>query len=289
MINLMRQKVKSFLHVFINSLLPQSHYYKTVLKTKFSFSFKYLVSLILILNAILIIIGVSFLNPLTINDLVNSLSNSLQNYPKSLTIIINKGRLMTTYNQPYFLWLNYQNKTTPLLVIDETALPQKINEYSSSILLTSNYAVIKNMDIQGGFDTIPLSYFPSQVVNKTMISEVEANLQVIKTFLFPLYALLLLIVIIVLPLISLAVTLAYILIASALVYLFFKVWGKSRDHFRHIHYKKIVHVSFHAVTLPILVDYALGLLGARNLPISFLFFFLLFLFIFAWVHESYHR
>lgn len=287
MINRMRQKVKSFLHVFTNSLLPQSHYYKTVLKTKFSFSFKYFVSLVLLLNAIIIVIGVIILNPFTLSDVISNLSNNLQAYPKNLTVILNKGHLMTTYNQPYFFWMNYQNKTAPLLVIDENALPQKISEYSSYILLTANELVTRDVKNQGAITELPLSYLPNQTIDKNMVDQVESNLRIIQSFLLPLYVLVLIVLAIILPLISFSVTLAYILVASLLIYVVFKIWGRTKKQFARVHYKKIVHLSFHAVTLPILLDYGLGIFGVRTAPVSFFFFLLLVLFIFAWIYESY--
>ncbi len=287
------RKVKSFLHVFENSLFPTSSYYKKVfLRTPLNFSFKYFLSLIILLNFIFLLsLGWRF-NPQKISNILSSLTSAFEKYPEDLVINIKNGLAFTNYNHPYFLWLDYQNKKKLLFVVDETALPEKIQTYKSFGLLTSREIVLNlNQTKNQTFSTLPLNYISNQTITKEKISLFTMFLKrLVKNF-FLIYIILTLTVAVAVFLFSLLINLFYITTAAFIVFFSYRLILKRKTHF-----KKIFQVGLHAVTLPFVIDYftviskpALNL--KFNLPSSELLFpvsflILLSIFTFAGIYTA---
>lgn len=281
----MNKIVKAFFYVFSNSLIPNFHYYHKLTKTVFRFSLKYFFSLILLINFIFAFSLIIRFNPSKILSVIKSLQMGLNQYPKDLVISINQGYLRTNYYRPYFLRLNYQNKTRLVLVIDESAQPEKIYQYKSLIMLTPTaivtstpYLVIKEFS-----QILPVT----AKVDYQIILKLKNQLKLVKR-LFPfIYVAAAVGVLIVLPTVSFIATLFYLLIVSFFIFIFFKVFFHKK-----FHYKKILQISFHAVTLPLILDYFFIILKPTlkvDYPQIFsplLFFFLLSVFVFAAVYEA---
>lgn len=290
----MTKKVKTFLHVFTNSLIPQAHYYSKIPHTHFSFSFKYFISLILILNFILIVSFVARFNPVKINMYIDRSISGLEKFPAGLNITIKNGVLLTNYNRPYFLWTDYLNKKKLLLVIDESATPQKIETFGSLFLLTRQELVFKNIRDNRSPSVIPLSSVSDQSITKSTVKRLVKSLNVLKTFLPILYLGLIVGLIIITPVASFVINIIYLLLINLIVFLFFKLFITKK-----LHFKKTFQISLHAATLPLTLDYFLMFfrpaikIGAMNkLPIKefsspFAFTILLGIFIFAGLYESY--
>jgi len=286
----MIRKVKTFLHIFYNSIIPHARYYSKILKVNFSFSLKYFLTLIVILNIFFILSIVKKYSPKRINTVLNSLIISLQKSPDDLIININNGRLITGYNRPYFLWLDDQDKKRLLLVIDETASAKKILIYKSFFLLTTNELVMNNFK-NSDLSVLPLSYVQNQQIDKAKINFFVNNLEKIKLLLPFLSLILIIALIIILPLASFIITLIYLLLSTLFVFLLYKIFVK-----KHFRFKKIFQVSFHSATLPLLIDYGLIIFRPTiklnfisylpTLPYPFLFFILLALFIGVGVYEA---
>ena len=290
----MKSKVKTFLHVFWKSLLPQSEYYQKILTTKFRFSLRYFLTLIIIINIVFIVHLFFRFNPKRIINLTDNIINTLNNIPDDLTIIINKGTLMTTYNRPYLFWLNDQEKTKLLLVIDQNATPEMIRQYQSYLLVTAKEIVINPDKIKQKTQSIPLNYTINQTIDKKSFTAVSKSLSRIKALLPFFYFVFFIIMVALTPLFSSLVTLLYLAIACLITYVIFHFFMQKR-----IHAKKIIQISFHAVTLPLLVDYffimfqrlvTTGIVSLPNIkpiPFPYLFIALLTVFVFGGTYEAY--
>lgn len=291
----MSRIVKSFLHVFLNSLIPNAPYYSKILKTKFSFSLKYIVSLILILNLVFIAVFSLRFNPGKIGSIFDRLVLTLDKFPSDLTISLRKGTLKTNYNRPYFLWLDYQNKKKLILVIDESASPQKIDIYTSILLLTTRELVINNKKYNQTSTIIPLAYFGNQTINKQNIALIAERLVTLRKLLPIILIAILALLIIIIPISSVLITGFYLLLINIVVYGLTKLFIIKKAHF-----KKTLQISFHAATFPLVLDYFLiafqpALKLGRNppnvlqqIPFPLLFLILLTVFAFAGVYEA-HR
>ncbi len=288
----MVRKVKTFLHIFLRSLIPHTLYYSKILKAPFSFSFKYFLAMLFILN--IFFIGSFFIryNPKKIHSLLSSFSVSLSSYPSDLIISVKKGRLITNNNRPYLLWLDYQDKKNLLLVIDETATPKKIQLYKSSLLFTSNEVVIRDMKTNT-LSTLPINYLDDQKITGENIYQVIKTINASLLFFPLLYSIFIAILVGLLPVASFLITSLYLLFSSCIVYLVYKFFAK-----KHFRFKKIIQVSFHAATFPLFLDYVLIILRPtirmgtgvflplRQIPFPLLFLTVLAFFVAVGVYEA---
>ena len=288
----MRRKVKTFFHVFQGSLLPQPAYYHKITKARVGFSLKYFALLIFILNFIFASFLIVKYNPNKVNKFLTGITKEISSIPQELVVNINKGKLITNYNRPYFFWTTYNNQKKLLLVIDETATQDKINIYNTYILVTGQEIVIKdNSDSSNKFKILSLKNFGKLTFEKKDFQKIAITLTNINKFLFIFYLVTIPSLFILLPLFSFIITLFYLVIISLIVYLFFKTYYHKK-----IHFKKTLQLSFHAVTLPLILDYFLNIFrptipGNIHLklfiPTPLAFLIILAMFVFAAVYEAY--
>ncbi len=291
-LNCMERIVKTFFHVFIKSLIPHAEYYSKILNTPFSFSVKYFLALLFVLNTVFTVSFFIRHNPKKINSALSAFSTNLSQYPQDLTVAVRKGKLITSYNRPYLLWFDYEDKKDLLLVIDESATPKKIQLYKSYFLLTSTELVVNNVKT-GSFSTLPLSYIDDQKLTKAKVNQFVKGINMGRT-LFPfVYMLAVLFILSLLPLISLTVTLFYLLFSSGIVFAAYKFFAK-----KHFKFKRILQVSFHSATFPLFLDYILIILRPtirmgpsflapfRQIPFPVLFLMILAMFVAVGVYEA---
>ena len=174
MIKLKMKKVKAFLHIFLNSLIPNASYYRKILNTRFFFSFKYFFFLIALLSSILIFNLLNKYSPPKIVHWFGQVNKIIDQFPSDLNIIINDGFLTTNYNRPYFIWVNdNKNKLRLMLVIDESAYFEKINQYQSTALLTKTDLFIKQNNL---IKKIPLTSFETITINKESLKPLKEKI-----------------------------------------------------------------------------------------------------------------
>lgn len=286
MINCKMQKVKAFFYVFFRSLIPQTSYYEELSRTSFSFSLKYFIFLLFFLNAIFITLIAIRIHPVKINRLLDSLNAGLNDYPKNLVLTLKKGILISSFNRPYFLWLDYENKKNLLVVVDENAPVQKINQYKSSILLTSKYLAIKNMR-DDNLSVIALNKFSDQTIDSAAVTSIQNNIQKAKSVFMFLFFSIFIFLLFALPILSFFLNLFYLLFASLLVLVLFRAFSKK--YAGRVKFGKTLQLSLHAITLPLTLDYGLTLLSIKSRPSSLLFLFLTSVFVFAAVYEAYYK
>lgn len=278
----MGKKVKTFLHVFVRSLIPEVGYYKKLIKTHFCFSVKYYVSLVFVLNLFFVLFVFVKLNPFQMKTLLSNLVETLQKYPRELRIEIKNGLMKTNYGRPYLLWLDYDDKKHLLLVVDESATPEQIAQYRSYMLLTSNRAIVRKVFLNENQSQYSLKNFENQNITYATVQQVISSFQTVIRFLPIIYICILLISLILIPLFSFAITSFYLFLSSVVVYFFLKYGTKKPIRFR-----KTLQVSLHAITLPLLLDYGLIVFNLSSKPLPLLFFFLSLIFVGGGVYEAY--
>lgn len=284
MIKLMSTKVKAFFHIFGNSLIPKASYYHKIVKTRVSLSLKYFFFLIVFLNVMLLFLFSLKLNPLRINIVLTSLINSLNDFPPEMIIDVKKGNLATNHNRPYFLWLDYQKAKHLILVIDETAMPQKIKEYNSLILITNKEIVFKDEKKPQGYTSTSHKLVNDQTISKETVNKVQATLVNINRLLLLTYPVGLILGVVLMTAVSLVSNVFYLLIASLTIFVFYKfIFAKKAKP----EFVKITQISLHSVTLPLTLNYLYGVLNFRPQLLSGLFLLLVTLFTAVGVYEGY--
>lgn len=290
----MKQKVKTFFHIFKNSLIPNSSYYKKIVKTHFSFSLKYFLVLILILNFLLIALSIIKFNPKQTKTFLSRIAKELEKYPPSLIIKINKGFVSSTLDYPYFFWGGYQNKRL-WFVIDQSANPNSIIKYNSYFLLTKKELVIKPNFIDKKYNIINLNRINNLTISETTIKKIVKTIYFIQKNLILLYIISLPFVFIFFSISSLIISFFYLLIISFIVrQIFYHLFHRK------IHFKKIFQLGLHSITTPLVLDYlifiyppkfSLIILTIKSfiIPFPIAFLILLFVFVIASVYEAYHN
>lgn len=257
--------------IFIKSLIPNSKFYKTILKKNINFSLLYFFVFIFFLN----LLTFSFF-VLKINIGLNfkQTINSLDALPKNLIININGGYLSTNQTRPLLFW--EQNKKL-IAVIDETASNEKINQYKSNVLLTSTNIVIN--DGLKSYFAIPYTKSAIKITKenitnfKLMVVKVIPLIIALASFYF----------IILNPFLIIIFIAIYLSVLSFIAFLIYKSKIKK------ISFIKIFQISFHAITLPLII-YTF-LMSFNNLILNILSFYIFLLLSFAFtlisIYDSY--
>ncbi|MCX7880898.1 MAG: DUF1189 family protein [Patescibacteria group bacterium] len=241
------KKVKSFLFVLRNSFFLNRSFYKKISHYRFNFSFKYIISLILLLNFIFLSFWIWRISPNKINKISQSFINALKNYPDDLIIFIENNHIFSTYNQPYFSWWDYQNQKKLLFVVDENAEPQKIKIYNSLFLLTSKNLVIKSNNNQ--LVVLPLTYlsrFFNKKINKENVQYLIINLHQLNNSL----VLIFFIIIVFWIFFSFLANFFYLILATFINIILYKLFFKKK-----LGFKKTLQVGFHAITFSLVLIY----------------------------------
>lgn len=273
----MGKNVKTFLQDFVNSLIPQPEFYKKILKKRLSYSLKYFVALIFFINFIFFAVTLVGIDFKQFNEMKNSVVRSLNEYPQDLKIYITKGSLMTTYDRPYFLWLDYAGSKNLLLVVDKAATKEDIGKYGSALLLTHDHLFFNRQKLNVDDDSIPLSH-ATFAIDKDSVSALNNTIQNYMPYLF---ALVVFIALIISPIFSFVYMFILILISSAISYILYNFVDKKHNH------KATLQLSLHASTVPILVFYSMSYINspARNLTTAV--FILTLIFTLCALYEAY--
>jgi len=263
--------VATFVHVFINSLLPIKRYYKKLLHTKLGFSLKYYFVLIFIVNSIaLILIGFRYKEVIpSILSIKKNIITSVASFPEDLRITITNGELMTTYDRPYFMWYSENGIPHPIIVIDENASLDQIHQYESNVLLTSQAVVVQVGDIIYQYRFTNRDNF---TFSKLTALDLEASIERFFQMLPFIVVALILVLFIVVPIMVFLLQTSFLWLLSAAVFL-----GTKLIH-RRISFEKVFHVSLHSSTVPLMLEYFFFVTGATLvLPFGFTLIYLLFI------------
>lgn len=262
-------KLKAFWHIFKKSISSFS-YYKEIVKTKFSFSLKYLFFLLFIvslLSGIRFSLEIGSLIP-KIPNFVNEVRTSAQNfYPKELVVKVQEGLISTNVNEPYYLDLP-NVVDNHFITIDTKAKAEDILKYKTVILVTKDSLV--TFDKESSYRVYPLNELnkdntqSSFVIDKNAYDTIIAKLLPYLDFLPALAIGLILLSIIVWPFIA-----AIFALLGKLIQLFFIsviVWLISKILRSKLEFWKIYQMSMHAITIPVILVLIFNLLGYAGPP-----------------------
>lgn len=269
MIILTMEKVKGLFVIATNSLLPHYPFYHRLLKTHFLYSFRYFVFLIITTYAAFLpLYYYKFFPADSLKKATESFVASLDSFPKDLTIMVKSGHLITNYNRPYFMWMDYNDAKLLLFVVDQNASVEDFQKYKPAALITGNTIVLKDGANSEKYNVASLDDVTA-TIGKTEIGKFKDTLDdILRSFTIIIPILL----VFVLPLSMLVANFGYLMFVSLLVFLIAK-------HFlQHLTYRKTLQLSFHALTLPLIINFSIGFffLESTMLPISFLILLIVF-------------
>lgn len=263
-------KLKTFVRTFSQSLTNPG-YYKDILKAKFSFSLKYLILLLLIIN---LLGGIKFavsafkLFP-QIEPFLGKARVVLSNlYPDKLVLTVKKQKITTNVKEPFNIEFPAETGTISpyqhLLTIDTKGKVDDYPKYESVLLLTADNLVTPDDKGEGTYKIVPLGEKLAQVPEGTKIDKAfyEENLKRIDPYLGRVPKMIkgvLIASVILLPFVitflSLVWKLIYLLALALIFWILVKILKKK------LSYGEVYRLSLHGLTLPITFSFALSLLG----------------------------
>jgi len=275
------RKLTTFFHVVRHSLFPANDYYIRLKKdTRFLFSLKYFIALIVLLSVVLTLIyPTRFLPIYQPQKLKSVITETLNQFPEELIVTINEfGILTTNYQRPLIVFTLNERAPEKLLVIDPLATDDMIEEYDAYLLLMRRKAVVKSFE-----GAVMLEYRTQQplTMNKQSVDNLSSLLTEIVNNYWLFFGLFMFVALIILPLIFVASKLAYVALASLLVFLVVRLFFVKQ-----LTYKKAIQIGFHASTAPILLEYS-SMIFNLSIPVKIWFFVLTIVFISAGIYEAY--
>jgi len=248
------QKLVTFNHVFWNSISSFTYYHEVV-KTRFSFSFKYFFMFSLILGTLLtIVVSLTFVPD--VNQFLKRFAlRAPALYPNDLVITVKDGKLATNVTEPLHFpvplelfsdtpgVISDQNQEY-LLTIDTNA---QINDYSNShslIFVTREQVVVPDSD-GVGFRVYPISSFDDGTIDKNAVTKLLDTISPWYPFIVPAMIFILWF--------TLTILLSIIrLISLSVLTLILRVPA----YFMHISltYRKLFQIGLHALTLPTIIQ-----------------------------------
>lgn len=276
------QKLKTFFHVFKNSLIKPI-YYKDVLKAPFSFSLKYFLFFFFTLSFLNVVIFSFFLIQKVHPYIERIKTQAPQFYPAELTITIKNGQVSTNVSQPYFIPIKpelfpeelgqviKQQPIQNILVIDTLAEPSEIKKYQTFALLTKDsIAFIANRNeirIQS------LEEIKDFTLNRQIIKEAWQQVIPYLRWIIPGVIIILFLTI---PFLTIMIKFFYLVVFSLLSWILVKIMKLG------INYAKVLQINLHAITLPTVIIAIFQSLGADpRIPFfqsTILLFFILIIF-----------
>jgi hypothetical protein len=263
-------KLKTFIRTFVKSLASPK-YYRDVLKAKWSFSLKYLIVLLFIVNILTAIKVGTLVNKYypQAAPFINEVKQIIVDfYPKELVLTIKKQKITTNVKEPFYIEFPEQLSKIiagyykHLIVIDTKGKVDDYKKYESLLLVTADKLVTPDDRGQGNYQVVPLSDKLTEVpdgtkINKNLYDEAVGKiLPYFDRIARYIYALIL-IGIVLIPFIGTAFglfeKLIYLLPAAFLLWLLAKILKKK------LSYGKVYCLGIHGLTLPIIVTLALSI------------------------------
>ncbi len=275
------KQLRTIFYVVKHSLFPTDNYYVTVRKnTSFWFSFKYIVSLVLIVSVVLTILyPLHFLPIYQPGKLKNEVLKTLGQLPDDFVLNINYYGVLTTNQQRPIIIFN-QNNNSPkrFLVIDSLANDSMAKDYDSRIILMRRKAIIQSFD-----QTITFNYRDERpiTINHQTIENITSIIEELFSYYWIILGGVMFILLLTIPTLLLISKILYLILASLIVFVVAKLFF-----IRQLSYKKTLQISMHAATAPIILEYT-SMLFHISIPIKIWFFLLTLVFIAAGVYEAY--
>jgi hypothetical protein len=265
------RKVKTFARTFWRSLTEPA-YYQDILSAKFSFSLKYLFTLLLIISSILAIgvsVRVAKLIPQVPAFLQTGKAFLIETYPQELKLTLKNKKITTNVKEPYFINLADDKKGAiaplkHLLVIDTKGQVENFKNLESLFLLTGESLVVpggdgesyKVVSLTETFAKIPDGFSLTKTGLETVLNQTSPYL--LKVAPKVLIVISIAIVIIYAPLsagFSFLIRLILLLPISLILFLGAKIAKRK------ITFNKTYQLSLQGMTIPVVLSFAFGFSG----------------------------
>lgn len=242
---------------FFNNILAAINspaFYSTVPQNGFGKALKYFLLLALCLTIITSVPIIINIVGNTQGEVVKAVNETSNFYPDELEIKIDKGRVSTNVNEPYFIKiprsLNSNNKESNLLVID-TNTPfsaSKFNEYKTAVWLTKDSVFYQGQNTSE-IKAYDLSKIDNFTVNKDLINSLADKIKPWIKFVAPVLSIAILIGVY----ISYDFKLFYLLFLALIILVLSKILKKD------LSYWNAYKLGLYGMTLGLIIDTFLGL------------------------------
>lgn len=285
------RKAKIFARTFWNSLTKPS-YYKDINDAKFSFSFKYLLSLFLLVS---FIVGVSisartlgFISQ-TPKFVESTKGFMVETYPKELTLTLKEGKITTNVKEPYFVDLAEDKKAAiesfkHFIAISTKGNPEDIKNLDSLFLLTADNLVVSEGSASGNYRVISLNNTLSKIPNgvsmdKTLFTSILDKftpyvLKVLPRIIIGISLLILIFYPLLRGTFGFIFQAVFLLPASLVLFVGAKIAKRK------LSFTKTYQMSLHGATIPVTLSFLFGFSGL-NPYISIAFWMAFFVFMFV--------
>jgi len=278
-------KIKRFFQNLVSSIVDFS-YYKKIVESKFSFSLKYIFFLLVLLQligSIILAINIASYLPKVPSFTANLKKMAIRFYPDDLIVRFNNGRVSTNVLEPYNIDIPGQKMAKHLVTIDTKANIEDINKYNTFVLVTKNAVVYP--DKNSSYKVQLLDQIKGNfIINKELYNKILPKLFIYLKYIPLVLCSIMAIVVIFGPVFSASFVLLglaiYLLIGALIIFIFAKIF--SRD----LGYKKIYQLSFHAITLPLIISYTGRYLGFFWPGSVYILLYLALMMIIVWQFEK---
>lgn len=255
--------LKTFFYSLKKSLF-EPKYYKDVAETNFWFSFKYLWFLLFIFTLIktFTFVGLYLKSRPKIQPEVNKIMISAQNfYPKELKLNIKNGQLSTNVKEPYIFDLEKKAEQKHFLIIDTKGSIENYPGYGTYILATKNAVVYPSESKNNKIGETSVFYFRELKQSFTLDKKTYDNLlNVIKPYSPKVSLFVDWIMLSLSPLFLIFGSLFWTFgVMLGLLFLTFFIWIINLIFKKGHGYGSLYRMGMHAVTWPILINQARGL------------------------------
>ncbi len=268
-------KLKTFFRTFVKSL-TQPSYYKEILKTKFSFSFKYLAFLVFLISLFTTVKFAFSVLPLRsqLPGLVEKIRSTIvSTYPDKLVVSIKSGKIFTNVKEPYFIDVPSEKKMH-FIVIDTKGKVEDYKKYNSLVLVTDSLVVVPNSNENISYKVYPLQdilkdtpdgVLLNKEIYQKLSSQVMPYVDKLPVYLTGLFIL----IVVISPFLATVFMLGWYMAGLLLFSVLFLIIAKLMK--KDLSYSEVYRLSMHAITLPILVSLVL------KFPFVFSLVFLVFM------------
>jgi hypothetical protein len=271
--------VKAIFGIFYSTLVPKQSFYKTIRsqnrKEEVSF---YVTGTLLLTYLLLTIFTIDAFIRYDLTNIAPNLVNSLKTYPPDLSITIDKGKLITNYNEPYFMWTTYKGKKMLLLTVDQSANQEKALAYNSILVLGSTNAVFRNL-MDGSIKTYEYNQMQLLIDKNT----INTYIQKVNEYNSNGYTLIILLFFIGVPLSMLILNGVFLGLASVIVTYIYK-YTKIKQ----ITLRQVGKIALYSFTLPLIFTGIISIYSHASLKtVPFMYLFTLTIATFISTQEAY--
>jgi hypothetical protein len=261
------QRAKAFFYIYTRSLTSPA-YYKEILKTKLSLSFKFYTGLIAIISVITAISATAWAMPQINKGIGDAISKVKQAYPADLVISIKGGQWAINRPEPFVVPFEF-NTTPPAAETPNTPAPPKnlvvlyhngtlddLKTYDTLMLVNSTNLILRDTNKTSVY---PLKEFPDTVINQQAVFQlIDSVMQVTKFIPYILFLA---------SLFGLAVyfgiyRVIYLFIVGGLIWLASRI---TTDGLK-LKFSQAYQISLHTMVLPITISFLFDI--ARYNPLN---------------------